>query len=73
MKKILNGPTVYRAKCPYCDCEFEYNFSDTDLNINYYGEIPWRRVVCPSCNQSLKHKDSLPTHTELKKEDTMST
>lgn len=47
MKKILNGPTVWRAKCPYCDCEFEYNFSDTDLNINYYGEVPWRRIICP--------------------------
>ena len=30
MKKILNGPTVWRAKCPYCDCEFEYDYSEVD-------------------------------------------
>lgn len=29
MKKILNGPTVWRAKCPVCDCEFEYDSSET--------------------------------------------
>ena len=29
MKKILNGPTVWRAKCPICDCEFEYDNSET--------------------------------------------
>lgn len=29
MKKILNGPTVWRAKCPCCDCEFEYDVSET--------------------------------------------
>ena len=28
MKKILNGPTVWRAKCPVCDCEFEYDTSE---------------------------------------------
>lgn len=30
MKKILNGPTIWRAKCPYCDCEFEYDYSEVD-------------------------------------------
>ena len=29
MKKILNGPTIWRAKCPVCDCEFEYDTSET--------------------------------------------
>lgn len=28
MKKILNGPTIWRAKCPVCDCEFEYDTSE---------------------------------------------
>lgn len=32
MKKILNGPTVWRAKCPVCDCEFEY-----DTSRNFWG------------------------------------
>lgn len=29
MKKILNGPTIWRAKCPCCDTEFEYDISET--------------------------------------------
>lgn len=33
MKKILNGPTVWRAKCPVCDCEFEY---DSSRNSEYF-------------------------------------
>lgn len=34
MKKILNGPTVWRAKCPCCDCEFEYDTSETERVYN---------------------------------------
>lgn len=52
MKKILNGPTVWRAKCPYCDCKL---------------------VKCPGCNRYLHHKKNPKSHTEVKKEDTMTT
>ena len=38
MKKILNGPTVWRAKCPVCDCEFEYDNSETFGVYNKSGD-----------------------------------
>lgn len=73
MKKILNGPTVWRAKCPVCDCEFEYDVSET-LRIHNAGNFSILRVVqCPACKANLKHADSVSTSTEMKKEDTMST
>lgn len=73
MKKILNGPTVWRAKCPCCDCEFEYDTSET-LRIHNTGNFSIFRVVqCPSCKAYLRHADSVSTSTEMKKEDTMST
>ena len=38
MKKILNGPTVWRTKCPVCDCEFEYDTSETFGVYNKSGD-----------------------------------
>ena len=71
MKKILNGPTVWRAKCPVCDCEFEYDANET---FKVYGNPGVFRVLqCPNCKTHLKHSDSISTHTEAKREDTMST
>ena len=66
MKKILNGPTVWRAKCPVCDCEFEYDAceirsefleSPTDYEII-------RVVECPSCKFKISHKENPKSPTE---------
>lgn len=72
MKKILNGPTVWRAKCPYCDCEFEYDTSETFGVYNKSGDY-FRIVQCPNCNRNLHHKENPKSPTEVKKEDTMTT
>lgn len=72
MKKILNGPTVWRGKCPVCDCEFEYDTSETFGVYNKSGDY-FRIVHCPNCKISLRHSDSSKTTTNVKKEDTMST
>lgn len=72
MKKILNGPTVWRAKCPCCDCEFEYDTSETERVYDVANSGIFRVVQCPNCKISLKHSDSAKTTTNLK-EDTMST
>lgn len=60
MKKILNGPTVYRTKCPLCNTEFEYNYSDTEEKGMFleddYGYI--RVVTCPTCQTPLTHDDN---------------
>ena len=73
MKKILNGPTVWRAKCPICDCEFEYDTSETTRIYDKTNSSVFRVVQCPNCKTNLKHSDSVSTITEAKREDTMST
>ena len=73
MKKILNGPTVWRAKCPVCDCEFEYDTSETTRIYDKTNSSVFRVVQCPNCKTNLKHSDSVSTITGVKREDTMST
>lgn len=76
MKKILNGPTVWRAKCPVCDCEFEYDISETIKVYDKYDKTTldvFRIISCPSCKTNLKHSDSISTTTETIREDTMTT
>lgn len=72
MKKILNGPTVWRAKCPVCDCEFEYDPSETFGVYKKSGDY-FMIVQCPNCKTNLKHSESVSTLTSSKREDTMST
>lgn len=74
MKKILNGPTIWRAKCPCCDCEFEYDYSEVDRYLSsasdsHYGF--YLGVQCPACKRVLCHKENPKSPTEVKKEDTM--
>lgn len=74
MKKILNGPTIWRTKCPVCDCEFEYDTSETFRVYDKSNRDIYRVVQCPNCKTNLiKHSDSVSTTTEAKREDTMST
>ena len=72
MKKILNGPTVWRAKCLICDCEFEYDTSETTRIYDKTNSSVFRVVQCPNCKVNLKHSDSVSTITEAKREDTKS-
>lgn len=78
MKKILNGPTVWRAKCPVCDCEFEYDVSETikvydKTTLDVFRLDVFRIISCPGCKTNLKHSDSISTTTETIREDTMTT
>lgn len=76
MKKILNGPTVWRVKCPVCDCEFEYDSSETLSIFNKNSDHSYFKVViCPSCKSYINHfhLESVSTATETKMEDTMTT
>lgn len=54
MKKILKQQTVYRCKCPYCDCEFEYDRSEIVTNAIVEGGF----VSCPMCHNLLYHESS---------------
>ena len=74
MKKILNGPTVWRAKCPVCDCEFEYDSSETLSIFNKSSDHSYFKVViCPNCKSYINHLESVSTTTETRREDTMTT
>lgn len=71
MKKILKGPTVWRAKCHYCDCEFEYDRSDVYDFIDNGHRI--RTVDCPVCQRMVRHDNSQKSNTSIEMEETMST
>lgn len=73
MKKILNGPTVWRAKCPVCDCEFEYDTSEAFRVYDKLNSDIFKVIQCPNCKTHMKHSDSVSTTTETKREDTMTT
>ena len=73
MKKILNGPTIWRAKCPVCDCEFEYDACETFRVYDKSNRDIYKVVQCPNCKTYINHLDSVSTITEAKREDTMST
>lgn len=61
MKKILShgihSINKYRMKCPYCDCEFEYQ----DEDVYYHNSLHSRYVYCPECNAPIHHTDSIKT------------
>lgn len=54
MKKILKGGSRFRIKCPYCDCEFEYDSSDIFFSNILIGAL----VSCPRCHNALYHAAS---------------
>lgn len=64
-KKITKEPNIkrYKAKCPICECEFEFDTTDAEWYIeesmDNFGEV-WRTdtrciVDCPKCKTTL-HK-----------------
>ena len=54
MKKILKEGSRFRIKCPYCDCEFEYDSSDIFFSNIMIGAL----VSCPRCHNALYHAAS---------------
>lgn len=49
-------------KCPYCDCEFEYQSEDIIIDRFY---VPYMSVICPECGRHLNHADSMKTTTRM--------
>ena len=54
MKKILKEVSRFRIKCPYCDCEFEYDSSNIFFSNIMIGAL----VSCPRCHNALYHAAS---------------
>ena len=69
MKRILKQG-VYRTKCPYCDCEFEYEKEDVVSRSLKNSKSMWdikgffsniqigALVSCPRCHNALYHAAS---------------
>lgn len=65
VKKITKEPNIkrYKAKCPICECEFEFDTTDAEWHIEEYedgcGEVYHTNTLCiidcPNCKTSL-HK-----------------
>lgn len=53
MKILKQGITTFRAKCPICGCEFEYEREDITTEFK-----TWRRVKCPCCGEMIDHKET---------------
>ena len=75
MKKILNGPRVYRAHCHVCDTEFEYTYDEV-IEIDTYGkpEECDKFIRCPNCESCIEHwgNPSSKTQADMDNMDTMS-
>lgn len=52
IKVIKHGTKVFRAVCPICGCEFEYEYEDLKTE---YGFV--RQVKCPDCGNFVTHQD----------------
>lgn len=67
MKKILSKGSIskYRAKCSFCDCEFEYQWED----VRYYRIFDYGIYVdCPNCSKLIRHTESVSTTIKISTE-----
>lgn len=70
--KITKEPTIkrYKAKCPICGCEFEFDTTDANWYLNEvrpydtWGGLSETtikvdcRVSCPACNMCIENKQT---------------
>ncbi len=49
---ISKSDPLFRVKCEYCCCEFEYRVKD----LGYRAWYPSGFVYCPSCKKPIRHK-----------------
>lgn len=71
-KKITKDPNIkrYKAKCPICECEFEFDTTDASWYLNEVrADEMWGglsktitktdcRVMCPTCNTWIENKQT---------------
>ena len=51
--RVLSVPDpLFRVKCEYCRCEFEYKLA----NLGYRMWYPSGFVYCPNCKKPLRHR-----------------
>jgi hypothetical protein len=52
IKIIKHGAKTFKAVCPVCGCEFEYEYEDLKKE---YGFVKF--VLCPDCGEMIYHHD----------------
>ena len=71
IKVIKHGKKTFKATCPNCGCEFEYELEDIKqepgLSWNYQGNLVFtstcyciynpKYVICPDCGRHIYHWD----------------
>lgn len=55
MSKSLRNLSVFRTKCPICDNEFEYQYSEVTVAPQFHTEF----IMCPQCKNLLYHSNSV--------------
>ena len=60
IKVIKHGSRVFKAICPICGCEFEYEVEDLKEeadteSLTYNAKV--RIVKCPDCGEKIKHQE----------------
>ena len=55
IKVIKHGTKVFRAVCPICGCEFEYEYEDLKTEYGFVKE-----VKCPDCGNTVYHQEYKP-------------
>lgn len=56
IKVIKHGESKFKITCPFCGCEFEYEFED--LTDTFLPEL--KQIKCPDCGEWLTHKGAEP-------------
>ena len=51
IKVIKHGAKVFKAICPICGCEFEYEYEDLRRECGFV-----KFVMCPDCGEMIYHK-----------------
>lgn len=51
MKKILEIGKIFKARCPKCNCLFQYE--KEDIQIKKLGGDAYSIITCPQCDKEI--------------------
>ena len=71
MKKILKGGRVWRGKWGVCDCEFEYDVSESIKVYDKSSVDVFRIIWWGGCKRNIKDWDWVCRSRERRREDSM--
>ena len=57
MKKILEVGRIFKARCPKCNCLFQYE--KEDIRVNKLGEDEYSVITCPQCGKEISTRGRL--------------